>query len=64
MRHAVTIMKMAADLERSADLVVNICKVSRRIHGAVEAALLARAGRVSWALHPQRGCLLALLYDE
>jgi phosphate transport system protein len=26
-------MKMAADIERSADLVVNICKVARRIHG-------------------------------
>ena len=33
LRHAVTIMKMAADIERSADLVVNICKVARRIHG-------------------------------
>ena len=33
LRHAVTIMKMSADIERSADLVVNICKVARRIHG-------------------------------
>jgi phosphate transport system protein len=33
LRHAVTIMKMTADIERSADLVVNICKVARRIHG-------------------------------
>lgn len=33
LRHAVTIIKMSADIERSADLVVNICKVARRIHG-------------------------------
>jgi len=33
LRHAVTIMKMTADIERSADLVVNLCKVARRIHG-------------------------------
>lgn len=33
LRHAVAIIKMSADIERSADLVVNICKVSRRIHG-------------------------------
>lgn len=33
LRHAVALMKMAGDIERSADLVVNICKVSRRIHG-------------------------------
>ena len=33
LRHAVAIMKMAADIERSADLVKNICKVARRTHG-------------------------------
>ena len=33
LRHAVAIMKMAADIERSADLVKSICKVARRIHG-------------------------------
>lgn len=33
LRHAVTMIKMAADIERSADLIVNICKVARRIHG-------------------------------
>ena len=33
LRHAVAIMKMSADIERSADLLVNICKVARRIHG-------------------------------
>ncbi|MFM1752072.1 MAG: phosphate transport system regulatory protein [Actinomycetota bacterium] len=33
LRHAVAIMKMAADIERSSDLVKNICKVARRIHG-------------------------------
>jgi len=33
LRHAVAIMKMAGDIERSADLVKNICKVARRIHG-------------------------------
>lgn len=33
LRQAVAIMKMAADIERSADLVKSICKVARRIHG-------------------------------
>lgn len=33
LRHAVALMKMSADIERSADLVVNICKVARRIYG-------------------------------
>lgn len=33
LRHAVALMKMAGDIERSADLVKNICKVARRIHG-------------------------------
>ena len=33
LRHAVAILKMAGDIERSADLVKNICKVARRIHG-------------------------------
>lgn len=33
LRHAVVLMKMAGDIERSADLVKNVCKVARRIHG-------------------------------
>lgn len=33
LRHAVAIMKMSADIERSSDLVKNLCKVARRIHG-------------------------------
>ena len=54
LRHAVTIMKMSADLERSADLVVNICKVSRRIHGheldAKLRGLITRMGQQAQSL--------------
>jgi phosphate transport system protein len=35
LRRAVVIMKMSAELERTADLVVNLCKVARRIYGHV-----------------------------
>ena len=54
LRHAVTIMKMSADLERSADLVVNICKVARRIHGyeldAKLRGLITRMGQQAQSL--------------
>lgn len=33
LRHAVVVMKMSGELERSADLVTNLCKVARRING-------------------------------
>lgn len=33
LRHAVVIMKMSSELERSADLMTNLCKVARRIYG-------------------------------
>lgn len=35
LRRAVVIMKLSAELERTADLVANLCKVSRRIHGQI-----------------------------
>lgn len=35
LRRAVVIMKMSAELERTADLVANLCKVARRIYGHV-----------------------------
>lgn len=33
LRHAVVVMKMSGELERSADLVTSLCKVARRING-------------------------------
>jgi phosphate transport system protein len=33
LRHLVAALKMSAEIERSADLVVNICKAARRIYG-------------------------------
>ena len=33
LRQIVAIIKIAGELERSADLVVNICKAARRIYG-------------------------------
>jgi phosphate transport system protein len=33
LRHVVAALKMSAEIERSADLVVNICKAARRIYG-------------------------------
>ncbi|MDA0371039.1 MAG: phosphate signaling complex protein PhoU [Actinomycetota bacterium] len=33
LRHAVVVMKMSGELERSADLVTKLCKVARRING-------------------------------
>ncbi|MBM3798503.1 MAG: phosphate signaling complex protein PhoU [Actinobacteria bacterium] len=35
LRRALVIMKLSAELERTADLVANLCKVSRRIHGQI-----------------------------
>lgn len=34
LRRLVTIIKMAGEIERSADLMVNVCKASRRMYGA------------------------------
>ncbi|MEM7338317.1 MAG: phosphate signaling complex protein PhoU [Actinomycetota bacterium] len=34
LRHIITVSKLVAELERSADLMVNICKSSRRMYGA------------------------------
>jgi phosphate transport system protein len=34
LRHLVTVSKMVSELERSADLMVNICKAARRMYGA------------------------------
>ena len=42
LRHAVVVMKMSGELERSADLVTNLCKVARRINGHPLDARLAR----------------------
>src|SRR3954469_504768 len=33
LRQVVALMKMVADIERSADLATNICKAARRIYG-------------------------------
>jgi phosphate transport system protein len=33
LRHVVAALRMSAEIERSADLVVNICKAARRIYG-------------------------------
>ncbi|MGD9701816.1 MAG: phosphate signaling complex protein PhoU [Acidimicrobiia bacterium] len=33
LRHVIAALKMSAEIERSADLVVNICKAARRIYG-------------------------------
>lgn len=35
LRQVVSVVKMIAEIERSADLATNICKASRRIHGHV-----------------------------
>ena len=42
LRHAVVVMKTSGELERSADLVTNLCKVARRINGHPLDARLAR----------------------
>jgi len=34
LRHLVTVIKVIAELERSADLMVNVCKAARRMYGA------------------------------
>lgn len=34
LRHIITVSKLVAELERSADLMVNVCKSSRRMYGA------------------------------
>jgi phosphate transport system protein len=34
LRHIVTVAKLVAELERSADLMINVCKASRRMYGS------------------------------
>lgn len=47
LRHAVVIMKMSSELERSADLMSNLCKVARRIYGhPLDSNLAAMIGRM------------------
>ena len=48
LRRAVVVMKMSSELERSADLVTNLCKVARRIFGhPLDPRLRGLIGRMS-----------------
>lgn len=52
LRHAVVVMKMSGELERSADLVTSLCKVARRINGhALDPKLSTLIGRMSDQAH-------------
>lgn len=52
LRHAVVVMKMSGELERSADLVTNLCKVARRINGhPLDPRLAALIERMSDQAH-------------
>lgn len=57
LRHAVVVMKMSSELERSADLMTNLCKVARRIFGhpldANLRSLIARMGEQAHLLMKQ-----------
>jgi len=47
LRHAVLLMKISAELERSADLVTNLCKVARKILGhRIDPSLAALVNRM------------------
>jgi phosphate transport system protein len=52
LRHAVVVMKMSSELERSADLMTNLCKVARRIFGhPLDDALRSLIGRMGEQAH-------------
>ncbi|MEY3681248.1 MAG: phosphate signaling complex protein PhoU [Ilumatobacteraceae bacterium] len=52
LRHAVVVMKMSGELERSADLVTSLCKVARRINGhALDSRLTTLIARMSDQAH-------------
>ena len=66
LRRVVAVMKMAADVERALDLVVNICRVARRIHGhpldpGLRGLILRMSGQAQMAFN---GVLRAFLAEN
>ena len=60
LRRIITISKLVAEIERSADLMVNICKASRRMYGA---ELSPRIRGVLQAMSKEANKLLRLSLD-
>lgn len=60
LRRIITISKLVAEIERSADLMVNICKASRRMYGA---ELTPRIRGVISAMSKEANKLLRLALD-
>ncbi|MEL7155859.1 MAG: phosphate signaling complex protein PhoU [Actinomycetota bacterium] len=60
LRRIVTVTKLVAELERSADLMINVCKAARRMHGS---QLSPRIRGVVTAMSNQANKLLRLSLD-
>ncbi|MEM8923256.1 MAG: phosphate signaling complex protein PhoU [Actinomycetota bacterium] len=60
LRHVVTVNKLVAELERSADLMINVCKATRRMYGS---AMSPRIRGVVAAMSKDANRILRLSLD-
>jgi len=61
LRQVVTVVKLVAELERSADLMVNVCKASHRMHGS---PMTPRLRGLITAMSKEAGRLMRLALDS